>query len=300
MRVEVLDLNFLDRKGLIRAFLLRNGDSAALVETGPATGLESLMRGLEERGVAPRDVRQVFLTHIHLDHAGASGTLAELLPDATFYVHEVGAPHMIDPSRLLKSAGRIYGENMEALWGEVRPLPEDRLVRLKGGERLEAAGGEVVAHYTPGHAYHHLVYHEPESGAMFTGDVGGVRMPAAAYVRPPIVPPEFDPEAWQESIRKIREISPSLLWLTHGGEFADVERHLNQLEDRLRSWVEFVELRLKEGMDEEEILADLREYGDAELAELGADEETRQSYEFASAYWIAVSGLMRYFSRKGR
>lgn len=145
--VETTDLNFLGRGGLIGSFLLWGDGSAALVETGPTSTLESLTGGLKERQVAPDLVEQVFLTHIHLDHAGASGNLCELLPNATFYVHEIGAPHMIDPSKLLKSATRLYGEQMDFLWGEVRPLPEDRLVILQGGETVTAAGREVSAHY---------------------------------------------------------------------------------------------------------------------------------------------------------
>jgi glyoxylase-like metal-dependent hydrolase (beta-lactamase superfamily II) len=298
MKVDKLDLGFLGREGLIGAFLLRGEESAALVETGPTSTLENLMAGLRAYGVAPESVGQVFLTHIHLDHAGASGNLAELLPNAVFYVHEVGAPHMIDPSRLLRSAGRIYGDQMDTLWGETRPVPEDRLVLLEGGETVEAAGGEVAAYYTPGHAYHHLAYFEPGSGALFTGDVAGVRMSGMTYVRPPIVPPEFDPDAWKRSIDTMRQIAPASLWLTHGGGFTDAARHLDELEVRMENWIEFVELRLRDGMGDEEILAELRDYGDAELRELGADDETLQNYDFASSYWITLLGLKRHFTKR--
>jgi len=174
MRIETVDLNFMDTERVIASFVLLGDAAAAIVETGPTTSLEHLMAGLEDLDVSPEDVRQVLLTHIHLDHAGASGHLAELLPNATFYVHEVGYPHMVDPSKLLKSATRIYGERMEELWGEARPVPEDRLEILKGGEEIEAADGVLAAHYTPGHAYHHLAYLEPDSDALFTSDVAGI------------------------------------------------------------------------------------------------------------------------------
>src|ERR671910_658051 len=152
MNIEIIDLDFMDREQVIASFLLlgEDGTSAALVESGPTTCLERLKAGLGDHGVSREEVRQVFLTHIHLDHAGASGHLADLLTNATFYVHEVGHPHVVDPSKLLKSAARIYGERMEELWGEPRPVPEDRLVVLKGGEELEAAGGGLTTHYTPG------------------------------------------------------------------------------------------------------------------------------------------------------
>ena len=187
MKIETIDLDFMDREQIIASFLLLAGDgtSAALVETGPTTCLDRLTAGLKKHGVSHEDVRQVFLTHVHLDHAGASGHLSEVLPNATFYVHKVGYPHLADPSRLVKSATRIYGENMNELWGEARSVPEDRIVILKEGEEAEAAGGLLVAHDTPGHAYHHLAYLEPDSGALFTGDVAGIRLPGQSYIRPP-------------------------------------------------------------------------------------------------------------------
>src|ERR671927_1106850 len=161
MKIETMDLGFMDTEEIIASFVLTGEGSTAIIETGPTTCIENLMRGLEIRSVAPEDVEKVFLTHVHLDHAGASGNLVELLPNATFYVHEVGYPHLVDPSTLLKSATRIYGERMDELWGETPPVPKDRVEILKGGEELETAGGVLTAHYTPGHPYHHLAYLEP-------------------------------------------------------------------------------------------------------------------------------------------
>jgi glyoxylase-like metal-dependent hydrolase (beta-lactamase superfamily II) len=272
--------------------------SAAIVETGPATCLDSLGDGLGEHGVSPEDVLQVFLTHIHLDHAGASGHLAELLPNATFYVHEVGVPHLVDPSKLWKSATRIYGERMEELWGEARPVPVSRIEVLKGGEELEAAGGILSAHYTPGHAHHHLAYLEPESGALFAGDVAGIRLPGQSYVRPPTPPPEIDLEAWVRSIEEMRRISPQSLCPTHFGRFDDVERHLGELEQRLQSWVLFVGERIEAGAGREEIADDLRREGDAEMLAEGATPEESGRYDLAGDYPTLVDGLMRYVSRQ--
>jgi glyoxylase-like metal-dependent hydrolase (beta-lactamase superfamily II) len=300
MRTEIIDLNFLGAEHVIASFLLlgEGGGSAAIVETGPTTCLDSLMGGLKEHGVSPEDVGQVFLTHIHLDHAGASGHLAELLPNATFYVHEVGYPHLVDPSKLWKSATRIYGERMDELWGETRPVPENRIVVLEGGEELEAAGGLLTAHYTPGHAYHHLAYLEPGSGALFAGDVAGIRLPGQSYVRPPTPPPEIDVEAWVQSINLMREISPASLCPTHFGRFDDVERQLNELEQRLQDWLLFVEERIDDGAERDEIVDELKIKGDAEMLAEGAGPEESEHYDLAGNYANLTDGLMRYVTKR--
>jgi glyoxylase-like metal-dependent hydrolase (beta-lactamase superfamily II) len=294
MRIETIDLNFLGTEHVIASFLLLGERDAAIVETGPTSCIEYLMGGLEDHGVSSEDVRQVFLTHIHLDHAGASGHLAELLPNATFYVHEVGHPHVVDPSKLLKSATRIYGERMDELWGEARPVPEDRIEILKGREELEAAGGGLAAHYTPGHAYHHLAYLEPESGALFTGDVAGIRLPGQSYVRPPTPPPEIDVEAWVRSIENMRQIAPGSLWPTHFGRFDDVERHLGELEQRLQDWLLFVEEQMDGGAEREEIADELKVKGDAEMLAEGASPEESEHYDLAGDYPTLTDGIMRY------
>lgn len=298
MKIETIDLNFMGTGQVIASFLLLGNGSATLVETGPTTCLDHLTGGLEEHGVSPEDVGQVFLTHVHLDHAGAAGNLAELLPNATFYVHEVGYPHMVDPSKLLKSAARIYGDRMEELWGEVLPVPEDRLRSLKGGEELETAGGVLTAHYTPGHAYHHLAYLEPGSGTLFAGDVAGIRLPGQSYVRPPTPPPEIDVEAWMQSIESVRRIEPRLLCPTHYGSYEDVDRHLGELEQRLQDWLLFVEEQMDEGADRGQISYELKAKGDAEMLAEGASPEETERYDLAGNYEMLVDGLMRYVSKQ--
>jgi glyoxylase-like metal-dependent hydrolase (beta-lactamase superfamily II) len=300
MNIEIIDLDFMDKEQIIASFLLLadDGSSAAIIETGPTTCLERLKAGLKDHGVSHEDVRQVFLTHIHLDHAGASGHLAEVLPNATFYVHEVGYPHLVDPSKLVKSAARIYGESMNELWGEARPVPEDRVVILKESEEAEAAGGVLVAHDTPGHAYHHLAYLEPGSGALFTGDVAGIRLPGQSYVRPPTPPPEIDVEAWVRSIEHIREIAPASLWPTHFGSYEDVNRHLGELEQRLQDWLLFVEGQMDEGAGREEISEELKAKGDAEMLAEGADTGQSGHYDMAGDYPMLTDGLMRYATRR--
>jgi len=300
MKIETIDLDFMDTGQVIAAFLLlgEDGASAALVETGPTTCLERLTAGLKDHGVSHEDVRQVYLTHVHLDHAGASGHLSELLPNATFYVHEVGYPHLADPSKLVKSATRIYGERMDELWGEARPVPEDRIKILKDGEETEAAGSVLVAHDTPGHAYHHLAYLEPGSGALFTGDVAGIRLPGQSYIRPPTPPPEIDLEAWVRSINYMRQIAPASLWPTHFGSFEDVGRHLGELEQRLQDWLLFVEGHMDDGAGREEISDQLKAKGDAEMLAEGSDITQSERYSLAGAYTMLTDGLMRYVTRR--
>jgi len=300
MKIEIIDLDFMNTRQIVASYLLlgEDGASAALVETGPTTCLDNLTAGLKAHNVSREDVRQVFLTHIHLDHAGASGHLSGLLPNATFYVHEVGYPHLADPSKLVKSATRIYGERMEELWGEARPVPEDRLEILKDGEEMEAASGALVAHDTPGHAYHHLAYSEPDSGALFTGDVAGIRLPGQSYIRPPTPPPEIDIDAWIQSIDYIRQIGPASLWPTHFGSYEDVGRHLGELEQRLQDWLLFVEGQIDEGADREEISDQLKAKGDAEMLAEGADVNEPERYDLAGSYQVLTDGLMRYVTRR--
>lgn len=300
MKIEVMDLGFLEEAGIVASFLLKGDSSAAIVETGPTSCMENLLRGLKDNGVTPEDVRQVFLTHVHLDHAGASGNLAGVLPNATFYVHEVGHKHMVDPSRLVRSATRIFGEDrMEELWGEVRPVPEERIVTLKGeDEELEAADGILTAHYTPGHAYHHLAFHEAESGMLMAGDVAGIRVPGQSFVLPPTPAPEVDVEAWKRSIEAMRKISPKSICPTHFGSYEDVERHLSELEQRLQASLLFVEELMDAGRSSEDIADEFGTMCDAELLREGGGEEELRRYRITGDYGAQVSGLLRYVSRQ--
>jgi glyoxylase-like metal-dependent hydrolase (beta-lactamase superfamily II) len=299
MKTEIIDLRFMDTEEIIASFLLGGNGPTAIVETGPTTCIENLMQGLKDRGVAPEDVEKVLLTHVHLDHAGASGNLVELLPNAVFYIHEVGYPHLADPSTLLKSATRIYGEEvMDQFFGEMRPVPEDRLRELKDGEEIEVAGGVLVAHDTPGHAYHHMAFYEPESGALFAGDIAGVRLPGQSYIKPPTPPPEVNIEAWKGSLEAIRKIAPESLYPTHFGCYEDVERHLNELGQRLEEWLLLVEERMDEELSREEITEELQVIGDEELVQEGAAPGDSERYELAANYEMLVDGLMRYVSQQ--
>jgi glyoxylase-like metal-dependent hydrolase (beta-lactamase superfamily II) len=224
--VTAIDLLHLGRDRVICCYEV--GD--VLVDPGPSSCLDTLLEALDGR--VPR---ALLLTHIHLDHAGASGSLAERWPDLEVYVHERGAPHLIDPGKLVESAGRLYGEDMDRLWGEMRPVPEERLHILHGGETLE--GGWEVA-YTPGHASHHVAYrHE---GVAYVGDVGGVRIPPSNLAFPPTPPPDLDVEAWHRSLDLVAEWSPDALAITHFGVYEDVDAQLQDVSRRLDAWAALV------------------------------------------------------------
>jgi glyoxylase-like metal-dependent hydrolase (beta-lactamase superfamily II) len=201
-----------------------------LIDPGPSTGLPALLEALGDEYVP----RALLLTHIHLDHAGASGTLARRWPELEVYVHERGAPHVIDPSRLIESATRLYGEDMDRLWGEVVAVPEERVRILRGGERLAFEAGEFEVAYTPGHASHHVSY--LHDGTAFVGDVGGVQITPESPVIPPTPPPDIDLEAWHDSIELVRSWRPERLAMTHFGPAGDVDSNLDEVGERLDRW----------------------------------------------------------------
>jgi len=273
---ELTDLLHLGRPHVIGAW--RVGE--VIIDPGPSSCLAQLLPSLE------RDPPRVLaLTHIHLDHAGATGTLLQRFPDAELWVHERGARHMVDPSRLLESATRLYGDDMERLWGEFLAVPADRVRVLGGGETL----GAFRVAYTPGHASHHVSYlHEP-SGHAFTGDVAGVRI-GEGPILAPTPPPDIDLEAWRSSLRAIEEWRPSALALTHFGSHEPVDEHLAALREQL----ERVEALAREG-DEGAFAATVR----GRVGE-STDPATAAAYEQATPPEQGFQGLARYLSRRDR
>jgi glyoxylase-like metal-dependent hydrolase (beta-lactamase superfamily II) len=294
----LIDHVFLSVPGVIASYLLADGDEVALIETGPTSTLEVLLEGVRATGHDPEQITRVLVTHIHLDHAGAAGVLLERLPRARLYVHPVGAPHLIDPSKLLASATRIYGDRMDRLWGRIVPVPRDRLDVTEDGAAIRVGGRTLRALDTPGHAMHHLAFHEPDLGAVFTGDVAAVRLGGTAYVRPPTPPPELDLGLWMQSVARLRALDARLLLLTHFGAFDDVDRHLDMLLARLFHWAGWTEARLEQEPDTTRVAAELRARGDDEIRREVGDDSLFQAYELATNYQMTVDGYARYFRKR--
>jgi glyoxylase-like metal-dependent hydrolase (beta-lactamase superfamily II) len=277
--LRAIDVRHLGRERVICCWQV----GEVLVDPGPTSCLPTLLEALD--GQRPR---ALLLTHIHLDHAGASGSLVRRWPDLEVYVHERGAPHMAEPERLLASAKRLYGEDMDRLWGDFEAVPQDRIRVLSGGEGLTAGGEEFEVAYTPGHASHHVSYRHPATGTAFVGDVGGVRITPAAPAIPPTPPPDIDLEAWHRSLETILAWKPERLAYTHFGSSEDVEDQVEQVSRRLDAWAEVVR---QGGPPEYE--AAVR----ADLAAVAGEEEEFRSYMQAVPLDQSYAGLKRYWDK---
>ena len=295
--LSYLDLNFYGVKGVIASVILHGPGGAAIIDPGPSSTLPALRAGLDRAGIALADVRAILLTHIHLDHAGATGTLVRENPALRVYVHEKGAPHMVDPAKLIASATRLWGDEMDRLWGEMRPVPAETLVILRGGERLAAGGRDLDVAYTPGHASHHVSYFSADTGIAFVGDTAGVRLQEGRFIMPPTPPPDIDLEAWRDSFARISAWRPETLFITHFGPYAPVAAHLTEMADRLELTSGLVKTSLaRPGTDEEreawfadEIRRELRRR---------MTESEAQAYEVAGRFDLSWRGLARYWKKR--
>ena len=292
------DLEFLGRPRVIAVAAARGADGVALIDPGPSTCLERLRGVLAADGVTVADIRTVLLTHIHLDHAGAVGTLVRENPEIAVYVHERGAPHMIDPARLLSSAERLYGDNMDRLWGEFLPVPEANIRVLRGGEQVEAGGRRFEVAYTPGHASHHVSYFDPSSGVAFVGDTAGVRIGRALFVLPPTPPPDIDIEVWMDSVELIRRWRPATLFATHFGPHEDTDAHLDAFLQQLAALAEVARgLFADECSDSERLQKFVQEARVNLRRHLPAGEV--DLYDFAAPLKLGWLGLARYWRQRG-
>jgi glyoxylase-like metal-dependent hydrolase (beta-lactamase superfamily II) len=313
-----LDLAFQGYAGAVAAFLLADGDDLVLVETGPGSTLPALEAGVQQAGFALDQLTAVAVTHVHLDHAGAAGAVLARAPRARLYVHPRGAPHLVDPSRLVASAARIYGEHMDRLWGAFEPAPADRVVALDDGARVPCGARTLTALHTPGHAAHHVAVHDEAAGDVYAGDVAGVRLAGVPYVRPPTPPPDVDLDAWRASVARLRALRARRLVLTHFGAVDDVDWHLDDLLARLFEWCGWIEGRLESpGGDAPTVVNALAERGRREvaraLADAGLDAPGRAAlpggvtpahladgYELATPSDMTVTGVARWMTVRAR
>jgi glyoxylase-like metal-dependent hydrolase (beta-lactamase superfamily II) len=292
-RVVTLDLNFQGRPHAIASYLIRQDDAVVLIESGPGSTLSALEAGLAKEGLSPADVTHVLLTHIHLDHAGAAGWLAK--QGADIYVHPIGAPHMLNPEKLIASATRIYGERMDTLWGEFLPVPEDQLKVVNGAEEIVIGDLRFLPIHTPGHAEHHYSYLFED--ILFSGDVGGVRIPGYRYLRVPMPPPELHIERWHESIARLRKEKFTRIAPTHFGIFDDPDWQLDEVEKGLDSASRWLEQAMPSEPPIEELRQSFTDWMMAEGEKIGLNEEVVKAYEVANPLGMSADGLLRYWKK---
>jgi glyoxylase-like metal-dependent hydrolase (beta-lactamase superfamily II) len=279
--VDYADLQFRERPGIVAAVVLHGTAGVAILDPGPSSCLPTLRRALATRGIGVQDIRSIVLTHIHLDHAGATGTIVAENPSIAVFVHERGAKHLIDPSKLLDSATRLYGDRMDRLWGEVRGVPAANVRALAGGEQIQAGGRTLDVAY----------------GIAFVGDTAGIRREGGRMVVPPTPPPDIDPDLWATSVARIDEWRPETLFITHFGAFGDVTTHLQELLEQLRENSALVRKLLEApGTDEERTVA-FSDHLRRALRSRMTDAEAER-YEVAGGFQYNWQGLSRYWRKR--
>ena len=296
--ITYTDLMHRGRPRVIATAVVQSAAGVALIDPGPTSCLETLRAALADAGITIADVRTLLLTHIHLDHAGATGSLLRENPDIAVYVHERGAPHMIDPSKLLASAARLYGDEMDELWGAFLPVPESNVRVLAGGERIEAADRRFEVAYTPGHASHHVSFFDRDSGTAFVGDVAGVRTGRELFVLPPTPPPDIDVEVWAQSIELVRQWRAPTLFVTHFGAHDDPDVHLDAMQTHLTTMTDIARECIAAGGDasdqQNRFVDEMRVYMERHVP---ADEAGL--YGTAAPLDQCWLGLARYWRKRG-
>lgn len=296
--IYVLDTRQLGHAEIVAATALETDDGIALFDTGPESTFDNVIVDLRKAGFDAEDVRHVFLSHIHFDHAGAAWRFAEL--GAKIYVHARGAPHLIDPTKLVESATRIFGDDMQRLWGRFAPIPAERMKILEDNEVVHVAPFEIRAIATPGHASHHHVYYWDDN--VFGGDVAGVRIGSGPPI-PPFVPPELHVESWRESIAKIRKLNATNLYLPHFGKVAgSIDEHLDLLDERVARWSEWFREKIRSGTSEQELRAQFAALEHSEIESARSSLVTRHTslvtlYEAADPSYMAVGAATRYWKK---
>ena len=294
--IHLVDTFHLGRPGIICAGLLEAADnSLVMIDCGPENVFESLVKGISQLGFKASKVKYLLATHIHLDHCGGAWRWAKEF-GTKVYVHPKGAPHMIDPQKLIGSATRIYGDKMEYLWGKIQPIPVAQIVPAEDQALLQLGTVALKVLYTPGHAQHHNAYWLAAERTVFAGDVAGVIIDRGPAV-PPFPPPDIHLEAWQQSIASIRALDPQTLHITHFGRIESPLERLAELETRIVVWANWMKERLREGKSEDEIVPEFAKFTERELLAAGAPPKDPATYEQADPAFMSVAGLSRYWRR---
>ncbi len=297
-KTRVIDVEYLGNPKVIAACLLESDANVAIVDPGPTSALATLRSKLDQLGLGAAGIDTILLTHIHLDHAGATGSLVRENPRIRVYVHQRGAPHMIDPTRLLESAQRLYGAEMDRLWGEFLPVPAANVCALAGGEQLDLGGRRLEVVYTPGHASHHVSYLDTAIGLAFVGDTAGIRIANGPIILPITPPPDIDLESWAKSWEQIQARHPNRLFLTHFGAAEQVAEHLAELRERLEEWSVAVRESLQNGASDAERAAQFAQQVTTKLKQCLSE---RDAYRYAkgAALELCWYGLARYWRKRG-
>ncbi|MBQ0148563.1 MAG: MBL fold metallo-hydrolase [Flavobacteriaceae bacterium] len=293
IKIHTLDLYFQKENHSIASYLIETQQGPILIETGPMSTFEKLKEEIEKIGYQVKDIENILLTHIHFDHAGAAWKFAQ--HGAKIFVHPIGVPHLQHPEKLWNSAAQIYGEDMNTLWGEMKPIPEDQLDGVKDGQTIEFGDVEVEVIYTPGHAVHHNAYKIGD--VIFTGDVGGVRINNGPVV-PPCPPPDINIELWKQSIDKLRSLKPEALYLTHYGKQENPNEVFDELEIVLDQWANYIKPFYEDNIPSDKIVPLFVEFTEKQFKEKGLEKDQIQTYEYANPSWMSVNGLLRYWKLK--
>jgi len=295
--ITTLDDFWMGRPHTIATALLESGGHRAVVDPGPGSTLATLREQLETRGLGVGDLEAVLLTHIHLDHAGATGALVRENPRLAVYVHKNGAPHLIDPSKLLASAARLWPNDLQKLFGEALPVPAENLHILEGGETLALGTRRVEVVYTPGHASHHVSYFDQAEHVAFVGDTAGVRIEGNSYVMPATPPPDIDLGIWDKSFAAILERNPRRLFLTHFGYSDNPSEHILLFRERLHRWAALAAEILRTAASDSAAMDSFMSATFAEISQyLPAGEA--EHYAFSAGLNLSFLGLARYLRKR--
>ncbi len=292
-----IDVSWMGRPKSIAAALVQSDGVNALIDPGPSSTLDTLRAEMNRHGVSVEDLHAILLTHIHLDHAGAVGALVKENPKLEVYVHEFGATHMADPSKLLASAGRLYGAEMDRLYGSVLPVPKENLRALKGGETVRVGKRDFEILYTPGHASHHLTFWDARERIAFVGDTGGITVEGDAFIMPATPPPDIDLEIWNRSLDAIAALRPAKLFLTHFGYNNEPTTHIARYRKKLQDWSDLVKNLLATGRSEETVAQEFVEAVAGETKHAVSPIEA-DHYIFNGGLYLSWLGLLRYTKKR--